>query len=257
MLCAPCGLPLASFVGVHCSRRWREQQNRTDVLILVAASANDAVKEIAREFEKQTGAPVKISGGPSQALANQVIQGAPAHLFLSANEEWAKKVDEEGQASKTARLLTNDLVLVVPKGNAARVKTPKDLQSAAVERIALAGEKVPAGKYAQQALTSLKLYDSLVGAKKIVRGQDVRATLTLVERGEVDAGVVYSTDALVTDKVEVVHKFDPKSFDQIVYPLVLLKHGREQADAVKFYEFLQSKEAAKIFAKHGFVRLEK
>jgi molybdate transport system substrate-binding protein len=228
-----------------------------DVLILVAASANDAVKEIAGEFEKETTTTVKISAGPSQALANQIIQGAPAHLFISANEEWAKKVDEEGQAAKTVRLLTNDLVLVVPKGNPARVKSPSDLRSDAVERIALAGEKVPAGKYAQQALTSLKLYDSLLGAKKIVCGQDVRATLVLVERGEADAGIVYSTDARVTDKIEVVHKFDPKTFDKIVYPLVLLKEGRDHADAVKFFDFLQSKAAARIFDKHGFARLEK
>jgi molybdate transport system substrate-binding protein len=236
---------------------WSSAARAEDVLILVAASANDAVKEIARGFEKEAGATVKISAGPSQALANQVIQGAPAHLFISANEDWAKKVDEEGQAAKSVRLLTNDLVLVVPKGNPARVKTPNDLRSTAVERIALAGEKVPAGKYAEQALVSLKLYDSLVGAKKIVRGQDVRATLVLVERGETDAGIVYSTDALVTDKIEVVHKFDPKTFDKIVYPLVLLKEGRDHVDAVKFFEFLQSKAAAKVFDKHGFVRLEK
>ena len=87
------GLPSA-YSWVFLRRRWREAPNRNTLSILVAASANDAVKEIAREFEKQSGAMVKISGGPSQVLANQIIQVGAAHLFLSANEEWAKKVDE-------------------------------------------------------------------------------------------------------------------------------------------------------------------
>ena len=225
------------------------------VTILVAASTKDAIEEIALAFEKDNGIKIVVSPGQSNALANQIINGANADLFLSANQEWAEKVKSEGLADDIQPLLGNGLVIVVPKGNPAKIAEPKDLTAAAVTKIALAGEKVPAGMYAQQALESLKLYQDLATAKKIVRGQDVRAALTYVERGEVEAGVVYTTDAKISDKVEAVYTFDPKTYDKIVYPVVLTKQGKQNAAAVKFQAYLISDEAAKVFERHGFVRL--
>ncbi len=222
----------------------------------MAASTQDAVKKVAAAFTEQTKIDVKISPGPSNALANQIINGADADLFLSANAEWADKVRQEQQAVKTEPLLTNDLVLVVPKGNPAKVKKLEDLLDKRIEHVALAGEKVPAGMYAEQALKAADIYDRLVDEKKIVRGQDVRFALTFVERGEAAAGVVYATDALVSDKVEVAIKFDPKTYDKVVYPLVLLKHGEKNPAADKFFEFLCSPAAAKIFVDCGFRKLE-
>jgi molybdate transport system substrate-binding protein len=232
-------------------------QANEPVLCLVAASAQDVVKELGDQFEASTKTPVKITPGPSQQLAKQAISGAPADLFLSASQEWAEQVAKEGLAAKSVPLLTNDLVLVVPKGNPAGIKSPQDLTSDKVRKIALAGENVPAGKYAQQALTALGLYDALVSKGKIARGQDVRFTLTFVDRGEAEAGIVYSTDARVSTNVEVVYTFDRQNMDKIVYPLVLLKHGSDRAGAQKFFDYLQSDEAKKVFEKHGFVRLER
>src|SRR5262249_34811402 len=157
--------------------------------------------------------------------------GAPADLFLSANAKWADEVAKGGQAAESARLLTNQLVIVVPKGNPANVHDPKDLLSDRVKKLALAGEQVPAAMYAEQALTKLDLMKQLVDSGKIVRGQDVRTALSYVERGEAEAGIVYSTDVGVATGIESVYQFDPGLHDDIVYVLVLTKSGATRPEA--------------------------
>jgi molybdate transport system substrate-binding protein len=226
------------------------------VLTLAAASTKEAVTDVAAMFTADTGIVIKISPGGSNVLANQILNGADADVFLSANQEWADVVAKKGFAAQTRPLLSNALVLAVPKGNAANVKRPEDLLAAGAEHVALAGEKVPAGIYARQALEAAKVYDQLTREKKIVRGEDVRSTLAFIERGEVAAGAVYSTDALLSKGVEVVYTFDPKTYDKIVYPLVLLKHGQEKPAARKWFEFLSSKTAEAVFEKRGFKLLK-
>jgi molybdate transport system substrate-binding protein len=226
------------------------------VTAFVAASTQDAVNDVAATFTRDTGITVKISPGASNTLANQIVNGAEADIFLSANELWADSVKEKGFAAETRPLLGNSLVLVVPKGNPAGIKRPEDLLAAKVDHVALAGENVPAGIYAKQALGAQHVYDDLTRDRKIVRGKDVRATLNLVELGEVTAGVVYSTDAAASDRVEVVYTFDEKSHDPIRYPLVLLKHGQQNPAARKWFDFLGSTVAAKIFEKFGFRMLK-
>jgi molybdate transport system substrate-binding protein len=223
-------------------------------LVLVAASAQDALAEAAKEFGKEQSGEIKFSPGPSQALAKQVLEGAPADLFLSASEEWAKTVEKRGLAAKVVPLLGNELVLIVPKGNPAGVTRPDDLLNPRVRHLALAGEKVPAGEYARQALTHLEIYEKLVDSKTIVRGHDVRATLLLVERGEAEAGIVYATDARITKEVEVVATFAAETHEPIIYPLVLTVDGAKRRPSQAFFEYLQTEAAGKIFAKHGFAK---
>jgi len=224
-------------------------------LLSAAASTKDLMESLAKDFAKTSQGTIKINPGASNSLAGQIIAGAPADLFLSASPEWADKVDAAKLSAKRVKLLTNKLVLVVPKGNPAGVKEPKDLNKSAVKRIALAGEKVPAGKYADQALAKLGLLEGLVKEKKVVRGQDVRTALAYVERGEVEAGIVYSTDVLAAKNVQQVHEFDPVLHDEIVYVLVLLKHGEGNPAAKEFFTYLQSAGAAEAFEKFGFERL--
>ena len=145
------------------------QQN--SVTAFVAASTQDAVKDVAEKFTHDTGIAVKISPGGSNTLAQQILNGAEADVFLSANEQWADAVKKKGFAAETRPLLTNGLVLVVPKENPAGIKRPEDLLGAKVEHVALAGENVPAGIYGKQALDSLHVYDDLVRDKKIVQRQ--------------------------------------------------------------------------------------
>jgi molybdate transport system substrate-binding protein len=227
------------------------------VLVLVAASTKDAVQEIAAKFRQETGIEVKINADDSSKLATQIVNDAPGDIFLSANEKWADFVKDKGFLQEIRPLLGNTLVIVVPRGNPAKVIKPDDLNLPAVKKIAVAGSTVPAGIYARQALTKLQLWDELEKQRKIVPGENVRVALTYVEQGEVEAGIVYGTDARMTKKVEEVYTFEPGSHDPIVYPLVLTKAGEKNAAGRKFYDYLQSPEAAAIFKNYGFTRLTK
>lgn len=225
------------------------------IVFSVAASTKEAAEELGAAFKSQSGTEVQVNPGPSSNLAKRILAGAPADLFLSANRQWADAVTDENLGLDSRPLLTNKLVLVVPKGNPAKVKTPEDLLLPDVKQVALAGETVPAGQYAQQALTKLDLYEKLQETKKVARGQDVRAALAYVERGEAEAGIVYSTDVAAA-KVDVAHEFDPKLHDEIVYVLVLVKQRTENPAARNLYEFLASPDAAEVLRRHGFQTIE-
>jgi molybdate transport system substrate-binding protein len=225
------------------------------IVVSAAASTKEVVEALAAEFSKSNGGEVKVNAGPSNALASQILAGAPADLFLSANAKWADEVRNGGMAADSVRLLTNHLVIVVPKGNPAQVHAPKDLLSDAVKKLALAGEQVPAGMYADQALAKMELMQKLADRGKIVRGQDVRSALSYVERGEAEAGIVYSTDVSAASGTESVYQFDASLHDEIVYVLVLTKTGANTPGAAKLFEFLKSPTADADYGKFGFVRL--
>jgi molybdate transport system substrate-binding protein len=227
---------------------------RTPVLVLVAASTKDAIEEVTAAFSTNDGGDIKVSADDSSRLATQIVNGAPAHLFLSANEKWADHVRDKGLAQEVTPLLGNALVIVVPKGNPAGVRKPDDLARAALKKLAIGGPTVPAGIYARQALKTLKLWEQVEG--HAVSGENVRVALAYVERGEAEAGIVYATDARITDKVEQVCTFPESTHDPIRYPLVLLKAGEGNLRARRFYDFLRSPSAAGIFKKHGFTWLE-
>jgi molybdate transport system substrate-binding protein len=227
----------------------------TAIYGFVAASTKDAVAEIAAEFRKTQPIDVKLNADDSSKLATQIAEGAPAHLFLSANEKWADFVRDKGHVQDRKDLLGNTLVLVVPKGNPASVKSAADLHKAAVKRVAIAGPTVPAGIYARQALKKLDVWDKLEKDRRVVSGENVRVTLTYVERGEAEVGIVYATDARISDRVENVFVFPEYTHDPIRYPLVLLKDADRVPQARAFYDFLAGPRGAEIFRKHGFTVL--
>jgi molybdate transport system substrate-binding protein len=243
--------------AVGCNRGNEASTAAEPIIAFVAASTKEAVQEIASRFKANTNMEVRINADDSSKLATQIVQEAPADLFLSANEKWAAFVKEKGFAQETMPLLGNVLVIVATKGNPAKIRTAQDLAKASLGRLAIAGPTVPAGIYARQALKKLKLWDSLEADKKIVSGDNVRVTLTYVERGEAEAGIVYATDAKISDKVDLVYSFPPETHDPIRYPLILLKAGRAPSRARAFFEYLRSPKANDIFAKHGFSILDK
>jgi molybdate transport system substrate-binding protein len=224
-----------------------------DLLLLAAASTHEAASEIADAYHAETGIVVKVSTAGSNGLARQILAGAPGQVFLSANAVWVDEVRRRGHVVESRSLLTNRLVIVVPKGNPGDVHAPRDLPSDKVTHVALAGENVPAGIYAAEALRAAEVYDSLVARKRIARGQDVRLALKYVEAGEAQAGVVYATDARACDKVQTVYEFDARSHDTIVYPVALLDTSHDNPEARHFYDFLAGPRASAIFEKHGFV----
>lgn len=234
------------------------EKSTPTVLILGAASTKDLLEELSAAARKSIDHPVEIeiSTGPSHALAQQILSGAPADIYVSANHLWADKLVDAGHAEQSNDWLSNGLVVVVPADSKLQLSSPADLDSDQINRLAIAGENVPAGIYAQQSLTFYKLWDKLNADGKIVHGHDVRSTLTYAEHGEVDAAIVYATDARLTDRVRVVLRLDPESHRPIVYPLVRLrtKHPSPEADLV--FQFFQTQEAAQIAEKFGFVTLK-
>jgi molybdate transport system substrate-binding protein len=213
------------------------------------------MNDLARKFHAKTGAEVKVNAGPTNALATQIIAGAPADLFLAASAEWADKVADADLAAERVDLLTNRLVIIVPRGNPADVRQLEDLQKPAVKKIALAGENAPAGVYANQALRKLGLLNKLADDRKIVRGQDVRAALSFVARGEAEAGIVYSTDAAIAKDVETAGEIDPALHDEIRYVLVLIKQHPVNPGARRLLDSITSADGLREFEKRGFVPL--
>lgn len=231
----------------------RSADDHQKVLILAAASTQNVLERIADELRDSSGVDVTVSPGGSNALAQQIIAGVPGDLFLSAHPAWSDEVARHGYSAETVPLLCGQLVLIVPEGNPANVRRPDDLISPRVRWIALAGEQVPAGMYAQQALAARSLYKPLSESGRIVRGQNVRLTLAYVEQGEAEAGIVYASDAkLASGRVQAIFTFDPQDHEPILYPLVLLKHGSRRRAAREVFEFLRSPAAAAIFEQYGF-----
>ncbi len=237
-----------------CNRPVQEPTEPT--IAFVAASTKNAVQELATAFSAEKKGEVKINADDSAKLAQQIANDAPAHLFLSANEQWADFVNNIGFAKETVPLVGNTLVLVVPMGNPARIATPADLKGAGLKKFAVAGPNVPAGIYARQALKKMGLWDELESGKKIVPAENVRLTLTYVERGEAEAGIVYATDAKISREVETVYTFEAGTHDPIRYPLMLLKGSEKMPVAAAFFEYLKSSRGKEIFAKHGFSILD-
>ncbi|MDA0832432.1 MAG: molybdate ABC transporter substrate-binding protein [Planctomycetota bacterium] len=223
--------------------------------LLAAASTVNVAEAIAAGFEKKHRVNVKVVSGPSNALAQQIINGAPADLFLSASTKWIEPLQEKKLIAETRPLLGNTLVIAVPKNNPAGVTSPDDLKNERVQRIALAGENVPAGMYADEALKTLMLYDDLLASGKIVRGHDVRVTLSYIERGEVEAGIVYVTDVIGSTKAEAVYSFPEDVSPLIVLPLTLLKNSQHPQEAKLLYDHMSSPDAQTVYKRHGFSAL--
>ncbi|UUO09134.1 molybdate ABC transporter substrate-binding protein [Blastopirellula sp. J2-11] len=243
-------LVLTIFVSSGCRSSRDLAKSRQTITLLAAASLTNAIQEAADAWSHKSGIQVRISFGPSNALAQQILSGAPADVYLSANERWADALAAQDQIDQRIAMLSNRLVWIAPQENRAGIANPSEIVEKA-RRIALAGENVPAGMYADQSLRSSGIYNKL--ADRIVRGADVRTTLAYVEQGEVDAGIVYATDAAITKRVIVLGELDPASYDSIIYPAVLLKDA--PPEAAGFFTFLQSSEAREIFARHHFAAL--
>lgn len=224
------------------------------VLILAAASTSDAVQEIAHEFEQQhPGTSVRASFGASSTLAQQIVAGARADLFLSASSQWADVLEQKGLVAKRVDLLGNRLVVVVPADSPLKISSPDALADGQVRRLALADPAaVPAGVYARAALEKLGLWERL--SPRVAAGADVRQALDFVATGAAAAGIVYASDVVAQNKVRIACEFPAEYSQDIRYPLVLVKGAGP--DAAKLLEFMSSPEALRVFERYGFRLLE-
>lgn len=232
-----------------------KEDKTVELTISAAASLQDALKEIEKQYkEKEPNIKLSFNFGASGALQQQIEQGAPADLFFSAAEDKFQTLVKKGfiNEKEGKNLLGNELVLVVPKDSS--LTKIQDLKDEKIKKIALGTpESVPAGKYAKASLTHENLWNDV--QNKVVFTKDVRQVLTYVETGNVDAGIVYKTDALISDKVKIGETAAATSHEPIHYPLGVIKESKHKKEATSFYEYLQSKDAQSIFKKYGFTVL--
>lgn len=223
-------------------------QPQGPVRIFAAASLTDALSEAIADFE---GARVVPQFGGSSDLARQILAGAPADLFFSADERQMDRVAAEGRLEPGARknVLSNQLVVVQERSRASAIAGPAGL--AELDRIAMADpEAVPAGVYARRYLEQQGLWSQL--RARVVPTLDVRGALAAVASGNVGAGFVYRTDAAIEPRVEVVYAVPREEGPDIVYVLGILE-GRDRNEARALYDYLASPAAGEVFARHGFV----
>ena len=224
-----------------------------EVVVFAAASLKTALDQVAADYQAATGNTVTISYGGSNALAKQIIEGAPADIFLSAAVNWMDEVQKAGLVSARVDLLGNTLVLVAHGKGAAPVEIGPGLDLMGLlgdGKLSMAMvDAVPAGQYGKAALEHLGLWPSVEGA--VAQSENVRAALALVDTGEAPFGIVYATDAVGDDNVTVVGTFPADSHKPIVYPAALLTGAADAADRA-FFDALSSDAGDARFAAQGF-----
>lgn len=229
------------------------QTQPVTLTISAAASLKDVLQVIQPTYTQQKpNVTLTYNFGSSGSLQQQIEQGAPVDVFISAAQKQMNALQKKNFLVTDTRkdLLRNTVVLIAPK-NATGISDFKDLTSNKVRKIAIGDPKsVPVGQYSEEILTSLKLFDPL--KPKLVLGKDVRQVLSYVETGNVDAGLVYVTDAKTSDKVQVLATSPEDSHSPIIYPVAVLRGSKNPEAAREFVEFLSSEQAKAVFEKYGF-----
>jgi molybdate transport system substrate-binding protein len=223
--------------------------------VLAAASLQESLNAAAAVWARKRHPRPVISFAASSALARQIESGAPADLFIAADEQWMDHVAKRSLLRRGTRVsfLTNSLVLIAPTGSRLRLAVrPRFPLARALGdgRLAMADpESVPAGKYGKEALTRLGVWPSV--SRRIARAENVRAALAFVARGEAPLGIVYATDARAERGVKVIGRFPANSHTPITYPVARLAASTHR-DAEGFRRFLISAEGKAIFRRFGF-----
>ncbi len=242
-------LALLLILNLACSR---PQKSENSLFVFAAASLTnvlpEAVDSIRQEFPELE---FKFNFAGSSILAKQIDQGAPADIFISADPLWTNTLLQSGalDSAETLPFVKNRLVIVVPKNSSTRVEEVADAASLKIKYVAMGDpEHVPAGRYARQALQHSGVWQDLKG--RIITAPNVRAALAFVETGETDLGLVYQTDALVSERVKTAFVIPERFQPDILY--VALLTNDQNKNARRFFRALLSQEAKAVFEKHGF-----
>ncbi|WP_373778855.1 molybdate ABC transporter substrate-binding protein [Glaesserella sp.] len=241
-------LALTAALALGATQAWAE-----NITVFAAASMTNVLQQIAEEYKKQYPEDtVTFSFAGSSTLAKQIEQDAPADIFISADKKWMDYVAEK-QPEKTKNITTlvgNELVLIAPVNSTLKVASVKEINfknTIGDSYLAVGDDNVPVGRYAKEALTNLNVWSDV--ENRLSKAKDVRAVLSYIERGELPLGIVYSTDAKVSDKVKVVAIFPQESYGKVVYPAAILG---DKAEAKRFLDYLSGPQAKAVFEKAGF-----
>jgi molybdate transport system substrate-binding protein len=248
----PCGLLLVAMVA------WsvlgvRNAVADEELIVSAAASLSNAFEEVGKRFEStHAGVKVVFNFAASGALLQQIDKGAPVDVLASADQKTMDQAEEKKLivAGTRRNFAGNGLVLIVPRGAKLPIKGVKDLSLKEVTKVSLGNpESVPVGRYTQEALTSEGAWEAL--SPKFIYGNSVRQVLDYVSRGEVDAGFVYSSDAVIAkDKVEVIAQVEKHK--PILYPIAVIEGSKNKEWAQRFVAFATSAESQQILLRYGF-----
>ncbi|MDT9339488.1 molybdate ABC transporter substrate-binding protein [Trichodesmium erythraeum 21-75] len=253
---------LTSLLIISCSPNTNNSYSqlttsRINLTISAAASLKDAMAEIKPIYEqKKPDISLTLNLASSGSLRQQIEQGAPVDLFISASPSHMNMLQEKGLIiDKSLRdLLKNKMVLIVPQENTASINTFQDLTKDTIKTISIGEPKsVPAGKYGQEILSYLGVYETV--KQKIVFAKNVRQIVNYVTTGNVDAGIVYQTDTKDSSRAKIVANAPEKSHTPIVYPMAIIKDSKNIEAAKQLEEFILTPEAKAVFEKYGFITL--
>lgn len=237
------------FIAMHSSAE-------RPLTLFAAASMTEAMQHLTQRYTEQTGQPVRTVFAASSALARQITRGAPADIYLSANQKWMDYAREQKAvvSDSIQTLAHNQLVLVAPiQSHLTQIDLEKTQLTGLLgrQRLAMADpDHVPAGSYAKAALQQLSQWSDV--EPRTTRSRNVRAALALVERGEVPLGIVYLSDAKASLQVKPLATFPSDAHPTITYPIALTQHA--QADAQQLLSFLTSPAARQQLAAFGFTQ---
>ncbi|WP_042354564.1 molybdate ABC transporter substrate-binding protein [Bacillus rubiinfantis] len=233
----------------------KSDEEMVELTISAAASLQDALSDIKAAFEKDyPHVSINYNFGGSGALQQQIAHGAPVDLFISASKENFNQLIQDGIIKRTQSvdLVGNELVLIIPKDSSVRISKFAELPKADKISIGIP-ESVPVGQYAIETFKQLHIWPDIKG--KVIYAKDVRQVLTYVETQNVDAGIVYTTDAMVSRKVKIAATAKERTHTPIIYPAGIIKNNSHPKEALEFFEFLNTDASMKIFEKYGFKRL--
>ena len=238
----------------HKSSQFHPQE--TELMISAAASMQGVLEEIRASYNRQfPHVKLVFNFGSSGSLQHQIEQGAPVDIFISAAPQQMNYLADKLLLLDETRydLVKNQMVLVVPRNNGS-IDSFADLTQQSVEQIALGElDSVPAGNYAREILTNLKIFDAV--RSKAVYAKDVRQVFNYVATGNTDAGIVYRTDALNTKRVQIVDTAPEGIYSPVVYPAAIVKDSKNIENARQLLQFLRKAEVREIFERHGFIPL--
>ncbi|NLC77809.1 MAG: molybdate ABC transporter substrate-binding protein [Clostridia bacterium] len=236
----------------------REGASPQELVISAAASLQEVLTAVGKEYRREEpGEEPVFNFGSSGTLQRQIEQGAPVDVFISAGVRQMDQLEEQGLLLPGTRedLLKNQLVLITGRNNEGLAGTA-DLVKDSVHLIVLGiPETVPAGQYTREALLKLDLWDTL--QPNLVMAKDVKQVLTYVETGNADAGFVYYSDALGSERVKIVEVLAPELHEAILYPAAVVKETKNKAAAQAFMEYLKGDTARRIFEEYGFMTIQR
>ncbi|UOQ95554.1 molybdate ABC transporter substrate-binding protein [Halobacillus shinanisalinarum] len=246
------GLVLLFLVG--CSDPSNEESSTKKLTISAASSLTDAMKEIKRSYESDhSDVSLTFNFAGSGKLAQQIQQGAPVDVFLSANQQWMDTLEQEQLIQEETRMnfTGNSIVLIANQDRDFNFNSFADIKLSGQEQLALGDPaSVPAGMYTKEILQSVNKWDAL--KDQMVYARNVRQVLTYVESGNAALGMVYASDALLSDQIKVLAKAEPSMHRPIIYPAAITADSSAKEEAQKFLDYLKTEEAQNILQSYGF-----